>query len=263
MDLSFIIPCCNSGNYLSEAIESVENALEGRNYTYEVIVIDDGSEDAETIRLLSTLPARGYIVIYRENGGPAAARNTGLKRATGDHIIFLDSDNVLKPHFIDVATRVQQLSGADIVHCQSDFFGETTEPRFITGPFDIHKLLIENYIDICCLIKKEVFDRVGRFDEEPLIRGFEDWEFFIRSYSRGCTFEYVEEPLYDYRVRADSVSQQHSAEHIDSVKYHIYRKHIDVLLGSLDWYRSQYRVYMRDKDRPLRSFFKFIYNKYL
>ena len=263
MDISIIIPCYNSGKYLPDALSSIVQATQGKSYIWEIIIIDDGSTDALTKELLESLPLKGYTVLYRANGGPGAARNTGVHKATGKYLIFLDSDNKLKKNYIERLLEVQQRTGADIIHCKSDFFGDTTLARFTTGPFDINKILIENYIDICCLVTRKVFDKIGGFDEERLILGFEDWEFFVRAYASGLKFEYVDEPLYDYRVRAGSVSQQHVYEHMQAVKYYVYKKHIDVLNGTFDWYREQYRIHLADRERPFRSFLKYLYNRYL
>lgn len=263
MDLSFIIPCYNSGEYLPEALGSVQLALQGQSYTYEVVIVDDGSTETVTETLLETLQAEGYTVIYRENGGPGAARNTGVQKSTGTYLIFLDSDNRLKTNYLCKTMEVYQRTGADIIHCKSDFFGDTGSARFMTGPFDINKMLIENYIDICCLIKRETFDKIGGFDEERLILGFEDWEFFIRAFSLGHTFEYLDEPVYDYRIRSGSVSQQHSYEHMKAVKHYVYKKHTTVLTGVLNWYREQHNICLADQKRPFRSFLKYFYNQYL
>lgn len=263
MDFSIIIPCYNSGKYLPDALNSIEPATEGRKFTYEVIIVDDGSTDPLTKDLLARLATEGkYTVLSRKNGGPAAARNTGIRKAQGEYLIFLDSDNRLKPHFIDKMFAVQQEYKRDIIHGRAEFFGDTTEARFHTGHFDINKVIAQNYIDICCLIRREVMEKTGGFDDERLIMGFEDWEFFINAHSLGFTFCYVDEPVYDYRVLASSLSQQHTYEHIQEVKQYVYRKHIKTFVGAFEWYYAQDVMYQADKRRPFRSFAKYLYRKY-
>ncbi len=97
--ISIIIPVYNSGNYLRETLESV------RNYTgksiYEIIIVNDGSTDNDTLELLNQLQNEGYSIIDQENKGPAAARNNGVECSRGKYLLFLDSDNRIKPSYID------------------------------------------------------------------------------------------------------------------------------------------------------------------
>ncbi len=87
MDISIIIPCFNSGEFLSEAVPSAENAAQG--FDTEVVIIDDGSTDAETLSLLEKIRQQEkHIILRRKNGGPAAARNTGVKKSRGDIYYF-------------------------------------------------------------------------------------------------------------------------------------------------------------------------------
>ena len=93
---SIIIPVYNVQNYLSACVKSVVEQPGPRDW--ECILVDDGSTDqsgAMCDALAAELP--GLQVIHRENGGLAAARNTGLKAATGDWLLFLDSDDAMAP----------------------------------------------------------------------------------------------------------------------------------------------------------------------
>ena len=73
--VSVIIPCYNYGNYLLDAIKSIEY----QSYNdYEIIIVDDGSEDKLTIDNLSYLSNKEYSVIFQHNQGPSSARNNGI-----------------------------------------------------------------------------------------------------------------------------------------------------------------------------------------
>ncbi len=106
--VSVIIPTYNRAQYLPEAVESVL----GQTYTnIEVIVVDDGSDDDTRERLR---PYEGRIrYVYTENGGPARARNRGMKMAKGRYIAFLDSDDLYYPQKIELQARF--LDGRDDV----------------------------------------------------------------------------------------------------------------------------------------------------
>lgn len=112
---SIIIPVYNVQNYLSACVKSVVEQPGPRDW--ECILVDDGSTDqsgAMCDALTAELP--GLKVIHRENGGLAAARNTGLKAATGDWLLFLDSDDAMAPGLL------AQLRGALAAHPDCDWF---------------------------------------------------------------------------------------------------------------------------------------------
>ena len=112
---SIIIPVYNVQNYLSACVKSVVEQPGPRDW--ECILVDDGSTDqsgAMCDALAAELP--GLQVIHRENGGLAAARNTGLKAATGDWLLFLDSDDAMAPGLL------AQLRGALAAHPDCDWF---------------------------------------------------------------------------------------------------------------------------------------------
>ena len=112
---SIIIPVYNVQNYLSACVKSVVEQSGPRDW--ECILVDDGSTDqsgAMCDALAAELP--GLKVIHRENGGLAAARNTGLKAATGDWLLFLDSDDAMAPGLL------AQLRGALAAHPDCDWF---------------------------------------------------------------------------------------------------------------------------------------------
>ena len=96
--VSIIIPCYNHGAMLREALASVEQV---RNENLlEVIIVDDGSSDAETVRILKEVAEAGYSVVSQPNRRVSAARNTGIRLAKGEFILPLDSDNRLRDVYL-------------------------------------------------------------------------------------------------------------------------------------------------------------------
>lgn len=93
--VSVIIPCYNQGMYLSKAIESV---LKQTYKNYEIIVVDDGSED-DTKSVATSYTEVAYI--YQHNQGLSAARNTGIDHSKGSLLVFLDSDDWLIPDALE------------------------------------------------------------------------------------------------------------------------------------------------------------------
>jgi len=100
--VSVVIPFYSEKEWLKEAVNSVLN----QSYSnIEILVINDGSK--EEITDLSVLNKANIKVIYKENGGPASARNMGIEEATGEYIAFLDSDDLWLPDKLSI--QIQEM----------------------------------------------------------------------------------------------------------------------------------------------------------
>ena len=110
--ISVIIPVYNTNpEFLQKAINSV------LNQTYkniEVIIVNDGSTDNNTLNFLKTLDNKNINIINQENKGLGGARNTGINSATGDYIGFLDADDWLDKNFYEVLFNLCENNDADI-----------------------------------------------------------------------------------------------------------------------------------------------------
>ncbi|WP_299291061.1 glycosyltransferase family A protein [uncultured Mucilaginibacter sp.] len=261
IDISVIIPCYNSGKYLTEAIESVE-AYEGI-YSYEIIIINDGSTESKTIALLNKLAANtNFIIIHQENKGPAAARNTGVKNSKGKHLLFLDSDNKIRTEYIDKGIEVLSIyKNVGVVYGNPFFYGESTGRNFIPKEFSLKTILFANYIDTCTVIRRKVWEDVGGFDEDRELSQ-EDWEFWIRVGKTNWKFYHINEILFEYRVRNDShvTSSYSKAEYRKLLKY-VYTKHMDLFIDNYILMNYELEIYERDSLTPIRTFVKLLYKK--
>jgi glycosyltransferase involved in cell wall biosynthesis len=260
--VSIVIPCYNSGKYLPDALHSIE--VYQNTPALQIIIVDDGSKDAETHRYLETLDHSCYKVIYQDNRGPAAARNTGVAVAESEFLLFLDSDNKIRPEYIDRGIEVLTAKpDVGVVYGNAEFFGKMLRPRFKSGPFDISTLLKGNYIDVCSMVRKKAFDDIGGFDESRILFGHEDWELWIRMFTKGWNFQYLNQTLFDYRVRENSLLMQKSEEdNLRGVLRYVYKKHIDLFITHYELLRYQYEFYNNDKNKPFRTFLKYFYHKY-
>jgi glycosyltransferase involved in cell wall biosynthesis len=256
-DISVIIPCFNAGSYLTEAIASVENS--GGGFRYEVIVVNDGSTDDITIALLDQLNAGNVNVLHQENKGPAAARNTGIRASVSEYILFLDSDNKVKPHFISQALGILDTNDQiDIVYGRPEFFGTVTGYKgFTTGPYDLNKLWYENYIDMCSILRRSVLDNIGLLDEEPILIGHEDWEFWIRAGIEQKHFYFIDEPVFEYRLSPNSLLTT------ELVKNKYEKMYTYVYGKNHRYFQRLMEISSKDKNSPLRTFFKNMYHTYL
>lgn len=232
--VSIVIPCYNHGEYLQEALDSIN--IDNINYPVEIIIVDDGSSDHATIQKLESLKQLNYTIIHQENGGPGKARNTGINIAVGKFILPLDADNKIKPNYINKAVPILEKNQADIVYAVPEFFGDTSNKKrqFKVRPFDDLGLVTGNCADACAIFRKEVWIKNGGYDEAMPYFGFEDWEFWINASKNNFTFHFIKEKLFFYRIDNNSmISQFNNAERNVLMHRYLAKKHADFFLEKL------------------------------
>ncbi len=209
--VSVIIPTFNTEQYIAEAIESVLN----QSYQdYEVIVVDDGSTDDTPSVLDAYLDRIRYF--YKQNGGPASARNLGIRHAQGEYIAFLDADDLWFPHKLETQLKVFEDSpGIGLVHSSRIYFDDRNrEPERIRARAEQYNsedafpyLFLRNFIgNSTVIVRKTCFEEVGLFDESPEFLGTEDYDMWLRISYR-YPIGYVSTPLSKYRVREGQLSK--------------------------------------------------------
>ena len=116
-EISVIIPVYNIQQHLRECLDSVL----GQSYPrLQVICVDDGSTDESPAILAQYAQKDNRVqVIRQQNAGPGAARNTGLEAATGEYVIFLDSDDWFEPDFLEKMVDTAVREGADVAICRA------------------------------------------------------------------------------------------------------------------------------------------------
>ena len=95
--ISVVIPCYNDGIYLPETMMHLKKQT---FKDYEIIVVNDGSTNEETLRILDELSRQDIIVLHKQNGRMSSARNYGVKHAKGRYIAALDADDYFHPGFL-------------------------------------------------------------------------------------------------------------------------------------------------------------------
>lgn len=225
----------------------------------EVIIVDDGSNQVETIEILKNLESE-YTIIHQENKGPGAARNTGVKIANGQFILFLDSDNRLLTPFIDKALNILNNSAEiGVVYGNPSFFGGTSERFFYPEEFSLDLMILGNYIDVCSIIRKKVWEDVGGFDDNRELSQ-EDWEFWIRVGKANWKFYHIKEATYEYRIRSDSHVIS-SKENYQKLLTYVYTKHMDLVINKLWKMDQELQFYKRIHKHPFRTLYNFVHNR--
>lgn len=201
--LSVVIPCRDDGEYLIDAVASVER---NTPLDTELIVVDDGSTQARTREVLAALREAGHRVIEQPHAGLSAARNAGIAASTGDYLLPLDADNRLLPGYAAEAVAVLDAdSTAGVVYGDRHEFGARSED-VIVPEFELPAMLWSNSIDACAVLRREVWRDAGGYD--VALTDWEDWDFWLSAAERGWRFVRLPRPTFEYRIRPDSVHQR-------------------------------------------------------
>ncbi|MCO8127436.1 glycosyltransferase family 2 protein [Acidimicrobiia bacterium EGI L10123] len=164
---SIVLPAYGRPRYLAEAIGSV---LQQTYESFECIVVDDASPQPVRVER----DERVRLVRRDENGGPAAARNTGMDLAEGDYVTFLDDDDLLVPDRL--AMTVPHLDRAPIVLCWTNYLGEPARHgRRLSGPVQ-GELLASTIPHMgSAVIRRDILQPL-----DPTFAALEDVEWWLR-----------------------------------------------------------------------------------
>ena len=201
--VSVMIPYYNCKEYIVETIQSV---LSQSYQNFEIIIVDDGSdlEHADYLReFLADKPAIRYAV--QNNQGVAAARNHAARLAGGKYFLFLDSDDLILPDYIEKCVAVLENNpDCKLVYPLAEYF-DAQEDLWNLPDYDgLESLLKGNRIPIISMHRAEDFAALGGFDEN--LTTHEDWDFWIRLLSNGGEVIRIPEVLFRYRKRHDGSS---------------------------------------------------------
>jgi glycosyltransferase involved in cell wall biosynthesis len=202
--VSVIIPTYNRSQLLRTAIDSV---LTQTYPAIETIVVDDGSTD-DTDSVMAQYAGR-VTYIKQANQGVEAARNRGIRAASGEYLSFLDDDDLFMPaklgrqvHVLDTRPEI------GLVHCgyyHIDKDGNPLEKVSFLPDGILRDLVCTNLIwSGAPLIRRQCLEQVGLFDEDTW-GSSADWDMWLRIAQAGYPFACVREPLGAYRIQPDSM----------------------------------------------------------
>jgi len=222
--VSVVIPLFNQGHFLLGAIESVRAA----GYPHiEIVVVDDGSTDQETIEIFDRLT--GVSKVRQPNSGLSAARNAGIAAASGRYIVPLDSDDLLSEGFlapaVDALRRNPEL-GYVAGHLR--YFGLLDYTHVPAGYVPHLSLVVNTHVRATALFKREALMLVGRYDVS--LPAFEDWDLHVRLALAGYTSDILPLEAHRYRRHAESMTFSSSNAMRRELLQYLMKKH----LGSID-----------------------------
>ena len=215
--VSIVIPVYNTkAEFIKECIESIVDI----KYPHEIIVVDDGSYEKDTLEFLSIMGNDSNVkLLQKNNEGASSARNFGIKNAIGKYILPLDSDDLLISKNLELALdKLLSDENIDIVYGDFQNFGDKNTYNK-SGEFSRMKIAISgNYVSAVILYKKEVWDSLGGYD--ITFNSIEDWDFSSRAAVFGYNFTYLAAPLFMYRriFNGKSLSQNDLSSYIENKK---------------------------------------------
>lgn len=228
---SVIIPCHNYGLYLRDAVLSV---LHQTFPYFEIIIVNDGSEDnshSVATKILSDFPDHHISYVNQPHSGIVQPRNRGVGMARGNYILPLDADDMIAPQFLEkTVAYLDSHPSHGYVSTKALFFGDVNKiwPR---DDFHHINLFATNQQTNTTLYRKEMWEDIGGYDER-MIHGYMDWEFWIRATKFGWIGHQLDEPLFFYRRKSNSVVMKAKKNDVE-IKSQIMKLHPEVYLADL------------------------------
>ena len=221
--LSVVIPFYNMGEYIDECVLSIKNA------TYkniELLIINDGSTDAASIKKLEQLAAQENItVVHRENCGLADTRNYGAAMARGEFLAFLDADDKVAPDYYEKAiAALVKNDNVFFVGAWTQYFenSKVVWPTFTPQP---PYVLAHNPVNSSGLVYKRAAFLSGGLNDKKVGYGLEDYDSVIQMMSKGFNGIVLPEKLFYYRVRSGSMFRNITREKLLYANRYIAEKH--------------------------------------
>lgn len=213
MFATIVIPAYNRARALRE--KSLPSVFLQTDKDFEVIVIDDGSSD-NTKNTVSNFEAQLNNIRYfrQEKAGVSAARNNGVNEARGEIIVFLDSDDELRPEYLEEVKKVfSEQPSAEIIipgfilkdeFGKESYFQNEARPKWMIG------------LGGGIALRKSVFTEKKIFYDENL-ENFEDSDFGFRA-AAACNIVFLNKPLYIYNFHSDIYGESFGNLSTDSNK---------------------------------------------
>lgn len=215
--VSVVVPHYNLGDYLPATLEN----LVGQNYgNIEIIVVDDASTDAQSALgiddLVRSADPRIKVVRLAANVGLAAARNIGIRHASGPYVLTLDADDLIHPRFLEVGVAALENNAEfDIVVTPAGYFldGDVSpapgsiipscrDYALFSGEAVVAGLLENRFSTATALFRRSAMER---FPYLETLSCYEDWSLFMRMCDAGLRFIVTTDVFFFYRKRRNSM----------------------------------------------------------
>ena len=183
-EISVIVPFYNDGKYIEQTVNCILN----QTYPYfELLIIDDGSKDEESLKKLAEVEKLDprIKVFHKQNEGLAATRDYGASVAadTTKYYLFLDSDDLIEKTYLECAYWTLE-TNKDAAWAYADSVGFESQTYTWNKWFDSDKMKKQNELVATALIRKSAFNEVKGYEiREKAVN--EDWNFWLKLISKG------------------------------------------------------------------------------
>ncbi len=220
--ISIVIPVFNGMRYLNNILQCLASQTDK---DFEVVFVDDGSCDSTYTYLLgeSQNSLFKFVLVRQENQGVSVARNTGIKKASGDYISFVDTDDLIKPNYVEYLKSLVSIHNADVAMCSMTRSLVKEETKEKISVYDAESILRKNlwgqlHIGVCGIcVKKTLLDRKYMY----FVAGYkysEDLHMLWRILSEADTIVVSNMPLYIYLNNEGSAMNSFNESRFQSVQ---------------------------------------------
>lgn len=229
--VSVIIPCYNHGVFIRETIDSVKAQIYS---DWEIIIVNDGSSDDYTIKVLTEIANEGINVINISNVGVSTARNIGIEASKGEFILPLDADDKIGPSYLQDAVQILSTKHeVKLVYCGCEYFGELVG-RLDIPDFSIEGMLLQNLIFNAAVFRKRDFVVSGGYDP-AFVTGWEDWEFWLRFIKSNDEVYKLPGTHFFYRIKQLSRNALLQGDKLKIAEQQLFKKHVDKYLRNYSY----------------------------
>jgi glycosyltransferase involved in cell wall biosynthesis len=209
--VAVVIPFHNGSRWIERALKSAINQSQPPK---EILVVDDGSQAAESVKLQDLKAKYAFDIYTQDNSGQSAARNLGISKSQSDYICLLDQDDYFLPNHIELLIQAADLDNPKFGVSYGDLLRvneaeEILSESSLTIPHplkDTVSMISQNMhiLPSATLIKKLSFLSVGGFDES--LQGYEDDDLFLRFHLAGYKILFTPEPVSAWTKNRSSTS---------------------------------------------------------
>jgi len=228
--VSVLITCRNQGAYLSEAVQSIQTGID-----HEIILIDDGSTEPQTLDLLASYKEK-YLVLRQEIQNLGAARNLGFSYSKGKFLVIMEADKVLRYDCINSGIPfLARFPRLDVMY--GDWILQGDKPQKIRAQrFKRMVLLKRNHIYSCAIIRRRAWIAAKGFDARTPYDVDLDWAFWLQAMQAKARFIHYSKPFYETREKPETLKNK------------IYSDPKKRLINLLFLYHKKEMVILRFKD---------------
>ncbi len=218
--VAVVVPCYNDGATVGETVESIL-----AQEPTELVVVDDGSSDPETSRVMDRLRLDGIRVLRQENRGLPEARMAGVRATSARYLFPLDADDVLLPGALgELADALDAHADAVAAWGDTEFFGDANVVVRSAPRIDPWRLTFVNELPAMSLFRRKALVDAGGW---TLKGGYEDWELWMALAERGWDGVHIRRPVARYRVHGTRMWRD-SAQRHDEIVAELRHRHPDL-----------------------------------